>query len=95
MLAVRTWSCSPFARIVVAVPVSSAAASNELRPEVEELICLAEPEPFYAVGAWYRDFSQVSDTEVHDLLDRSALDLAELSAVSRPTWRPSFWCWEF
>src|SRR5947209_5112516 len=48
------------ARIVVAVPVGAAASVEELQAEVDELVCILTPEPFHAVGAWYRDFSQVT-----------------------------------
>jgi predicted phosphoribosyltransferase len=34
------------------------------------------PEPFYAVGLWYRDFSQTTDEEVRELLQQSAAELA-------------------
>jgi len=56
------------ARIVVAVPVASPATCAEFRDEVDEVICALTPEPFYAVGLWYDDFSQTTDEEVHDLL---------------------------
>ena len=55
-------------RIVVAVPVASAEACDEVRDEVDEVICAWTPEPFLAVGHWYEDFSQTSDEEVRDLL---------------------------
>ncbi len=58
-------------RIIVAVPVAAAATCNRLRPEVDELVCLHAPEHFYAVGEWYRDFSQTGDEEVKELLDRA------------------------
>jgi putative phosphoribosyl transferase len=61
------------ARIVVAVPVASRMAVNDLRSECDELVCLEAPEPFFAVGEWYRDFSQTRDDEVIGLLRRSAL----------------------
>ncbi len=60
------------ARLVVAVPVAAAEACNEFRAEVDEIICASTPEPFYAVGLWYEDFSQTSDDEVRDLLARAA-----------------------
>ena len=44
---------------------------RELRPEVDELVALMRPEPFYGVGASYEDFSQMSDAEVIDLLERA------------------------
>ena len=55
-------------RIVVAVPVASSETCDELRDEVDELICAWTPAPFFAVGHWYEDFSQTSDEEVRDLL---------------------------
>ncbi len=56
------------ARIVVAVPVASRETCDALRPLVDDLICAVTPEPFYAVGHWYEDFSQTSDAEVRELL---------------------------
>ena len=57
-------------KIVVAVPVAAAETCAELRDEVDEVICVATPEPFMAVGAWYSDFEQTSDEEVRELLNR-------------------------
>ena len=59
-------------RIVVAVPVASAETWDEVRDEVDEVICAWTPAPFFAVGHWYEDFSQTSDQEVRDLLGWSA-----------------------
>ncbi|HEX2569076.1 MAG TPA: phosphoribosyltransferase [Polyangia bacterium] len=56
------------ARIVVAVPVGTAATVAELGQEADEVVCLATPEPFWAVGTWYHDFTQTSDAEVRQLL---------------------------
>jgi putative phosphoribosyl transferase len=58
-------------RIIVAVPVASRAACEEFRNHVDDVVCAATPEPFYAVGAWYEDFSQTSDAEVRHLLQRA------------------------
>src|SRR5947207_2663605 len=58
-------------RIVVAVPVASPETCDELRAEVDEVVCAVTPEPFYAVGLWYRDFSQTTDEEVRALLERA------------------------
>jgi putative phosphoribosyl transferase len=58
-------------RIVVAVPVGAAQTCAELRAEADEVVCARTPEPFYAVGMWYEDFSQTSDAEVRELLDRA------------------------
>ena len=60
-------------KIVVAVPVAAAETCNELQKEVDVVVCAETPEPFFAVGAWYQDFSQTSDDEVHELLERSRL----------------------
>lgn len=57
------------ARIVVAVPVGSSDTCRELEADADEIVCLYNPEPFYSVGQWYRDFSQTSDSEVQDILD--------------------------
>ncbi|KUO52154.1 MAG: phosphoribosyltransferase [Sphingomonadales bacterium BRH_c3] len=56
-------------RIVLAVPVAPRSAIAELRQYSDEIVCLAMPEPFYAVGAHYDDFSQTSDAEVIELLE--------------------------
>jgi erythromycin esterase-like protein/predicted phosphoribosyltransferase len=58
------------ARIVVATPTASPEICEELRSEVDEVICAITPEPFLAVGHWYEDFSQTTDDEVRNLLAR-------------------------
>ncbi len=55
-------------RIVVAIPVSSIVAYQDLRTEVDEVVCLKTPEPFYAIGLWYENFAQTTDEEVCKLL---------------------------
>jgi predicted phosphoribosyltransferase len=55
--------------IIVAVPVAARETCDELRAEVDEVVCLRTPEPFQAVGLWYDDFTQTTDEEVHALLD--------------------------
>jgi predicted phosphoribosyltransferase len=62
------------ARLVVAVPVAALDTCELLRSMADEVICLVTPEPFYAVGLWYHDFSQTTDTEVHDLLQQGGVD---------------------
>ncbi|RME70382.1 MAG: phosphoribosyltransferase [Planctomycetota bacterium] len=59
------------ARVVLAVPVAPPDSCAALAPLVDDLVCLYQPEPFYAVGAWYVDFRQVSDEEVIELLERA------------------------
>ena len=56
------------ARIVVAVPTAPVSTCEELRPEVDELVCARTPQPFYAVGIWYENFNQTTDEEVRRLL---------------------------
>ncbi len=60
------------ARVVVAAPVASRQAVAALRDVCDEILCVEVPEPFYAVGEWYRDFSQTSDDEVVELLQSSS-----------------------
>jgi putative phosphoribosyl transferase len=62
------------ARVVVAVPTAAAETCEEFRHEVDDIVCATTPDPFYAVGLWYEDFSQTSDEEVHELLERAARD---------------------
>jgi predicted phosphoribosyltransferase len=57
--------------VVVAVPVAPPETCAELEAEADRVVCALTPEPFYAVGAWYRDFSQTSDDEVRELLRRN------------------------
>jgi predicted phosphoribosyltransferase len=56
------------AYLVLAVPVAPRDTLDEMRADVDEVVCLAVPEPFYAVGDHYADFSQTSDREVVELL---------------------------
>ena len=59
------------ARIVIAVPVASAQTRDELRKEVDELICPLAPEDLYGIGLWYERFPQLSDDDVRALLTRA------------------------
>jgi putative phosphoribosyl transferase len=52
------------ARLVLAVPVAPSDTLAALRAEVDDIVCLAEPYPFHAIGLHYTDFHQVSDQEV-------------------------------
>ena len=60
------------ARIVVAVPVGARETCDSLARSADEVVCLAMPEPFNAVGLWYEEFSQTSDDEVRRLLKADA-----------------------
>jgi putative phosphoribosyl transferase len=59
------------ARIVVAAPVAAPDIVAALRREVDEVVCLHQPEDLYAIGLWYEDFRQVHDEEVVRILERS------------------------
>jgi predicted phosphoribosyltransferase len=70
--AIRALQQQQPARIVVAVPVAAPETCEQLKAEVDEVICAVTPRPFRAVGLWYRDFSQTTDEEVRNLLAQSA-----------------------
>jgi len=57
-------------RTVLAVPVAPPNRIPALRAEADEVVCLVQPTPFYAVGQFYERFDQTSDEEVRSLLDR-------------------------
>lgn len=63
------------AKIIVAVPVADKGMCEKMQPLTDKLVCPMRPTQFYAVGAWYEDFSQTEDDEVRDLLKKSRLFL--------------------
>jgi len=58
-------------RVVVAVPAAARQTCAELERTVDEVVCLLTPEPFFAVGMWYRDFSETTDEQVRAALARA------------------------
>jgi putative phosphoribosyl transferase len=68
--AVKALATKKPAAIVVAVPIAAPETCRELEQVVDEVVCAVTPDPFHAVGLWYQDFSQTTDAEVHDLLER-------------------------
>jgi putative phosphoribosyl transferase len=71
------------ARIVIAVPTAAPETCEELKTEVDEIVCATTPTPFYGVGQWYDDFSQTTDEEVRDLLERAtAVSNSERKSLS-------------
>jgi predicted phosphoribosyltransferase len=60
------------AKIIVAVPVGAPSTCSDMSKDADEVVCLRSPEPFVAVGLWYRDFTPTSDAEVRALLGRNA-----------------------
>jgi predicted phosphoribosyltransferase len=59
------------ARIVVAVPVAPSSTAQEMRRIADDVVVVASPEPFEAVGRFYEEFDQTTDEEVRELLQRS------------------------
>lgn len=58
--------------IVVAVPIAAPAVCTEMGAIVDEIVCLRTPEPFVAIGLWYRDFEPTADDEVRGLIEDAA-----------------------
>ena len=56
------------ARLVLATPVAPADTLEALRGEADEIVCLFVPAPFFGIGLFYRDFHQLTDDEVIDVL---------------------------
>jgi putative phosphoribosyl transferase len=69
--AIRAARARGAAHVVLATPVGAHSTVQQLSEEADEVICLLEPEPMWAIGMWYRDFSQVPDHEVLTLLAQS------------------------
>jgi putative phosphoribosyl transferase len=59
-------------RLVVAVPVAAGGTCDELRGDVDEVVCAVTPAPLHAIGLWYEDFAQTTDEEVRELIERAA-----------------------
>lgn len=74
--------------LVLAVPVAPADTLAELRAEVDEIVCLATPDPFGAIGYFYRDFRQLEDAEVRDLLARAERPPEPTPAAASPPRSP-------
>ena len=74
------------ARLILAVPVAPTDTIAELAAACDEIVCIARPEPFNAVGAHYADFEQTEDAEVvrlvHDALMFGHLPMASTSPAS-------------
>jgi predicted phosphoribosyltransferase len=58
--------------IVVAVPIAAAESCEQFAQRVDRMVCLETPTPFFGVGLWYENFTQVRDDEVRNLLTRAA-----------------------
>lgn len=58
------------ANIIIAVPVAALSTCKEMEQIADKVICPLKPAVFYAVGQWYQNFSQTSDDEVYELLNK-------------------------
>jgi len=81
LLAAQALRAQGAAYVIVAVPVAPAEVISQLYKAVHEVICLAEPEPFVAVGHWYEDFHQLDDHEVCLILDQMFERALELQSA--------------
>lgn len=70
------------AEIVVAIPVASPDACDVFRTLVDEVVCLLQPLQMYAVGLWYQDFSQTTDSEARALLDAAARNFEDKTQIA-------------
>ncbi|HEY9646323.1 MAG TPA: phosphoribosyltransferase [Chroococcidiopsis sp.] len=68
------------AHLVVAVPVAPPEVCDTCREEVDEVVCLIQPEAFYAIGVWYENFAQLTDQQVHEILARCDRQPAQVLA---------------
>jgi putative phosphoribosyl transferase len=68
------------ARIIVAVGVAPPETCNLLAQEADELVCVLTPEPFWAVGLWFAEFSPTTDDEVRALLAHARAQTGALGA---------------
>jgi putative phosphoribosyl transferase len=73
------------ARRVVAVPVGAIETCAEFQNEADEAICARTPEPFYAVGVWYGDFSATTDEEIQELLEQARKEAPSSRAKAEPS----------
>ncbi len=69
LAAIRSLRPRGAARIIAAVPVAPAETIERLEAEADAVVCLAAPEPFYAISVWYESFPQLTDDEVRTILD--------------------------
>jgi putative phosphoribosyl transferase len=60
------------ARIIVAVPTAAPETCEALKGEVDEIVCVATPQPFLGIGASYEEFSQMTDEEVRELIEQAS-----------------------
>jgi predicted phosphoribosyltransferase len=59
-------------KIVVAVPLATFHADQEMKKAADEFVCVLRPETFFAIGEFYENFAQMDDSEVRALIERAA-----------------------
>jgi len=74
------------AQIVVAVPIASSSTCSELEAEVDRVVCAVTPEPFWAVGQWYRNFFHTTDEEVRRAVAPRLRVSSRKSSLGVPLW---------
>ena len=52
------------------MPTAAPSTCDEFKTEVDEIVCAETPQPFYAVGTWYEDFTQITDNQVREMLEQ-------------------------
>lgn len=67
-------------QVIVAVPVAAPSTCEQLRSDVDQVICATTPQPFFAVGSFYQNFVQTTDEEVRALLSQARSDEASRAA---------------
>ena len=65
------------ASLTLAVPVAPPSTIEKLREEVDRIVCVSTPEPFFAIGRFYTDFRQTTDEEVIRLLEKNRREVAK------------------
>jgi len=68
-------------RIIIGVPVAPPSTIEELREEVDEVVCVSTPEFFIAISLWYDEFPQTSDDEVRELLKKAEMKTLAATAL--------------
>jgi len=71
-------------RIIVGVPVAPLATVEELKKQVDEVVCVSTPEFFYAISLWYDEFPQITDDEVREFLKKAEIKQPAATAAAKP-----------
>jgi len=71
-------------RIIVGVPVAPLATVEELKKQVDEVVCVSKPEFFYAISLWYDEFPQITDDEVREFLKKAEIKQPAATAAAKP-----------